>query len=522
MVRTTLAFLILGLLASPVPPPGAGAAPQGRPVTKVENEDFKDVRRIINDAIRQKATPSVSVAVSHGGKIIWLESVGWANGPQRVRATPHTAYPIGSITKPMTATAIMMLAERGEIDIGKPAEKYLEDFKFTAYKGKSKNVTIKHLLNHTSGLPLHFNYFFGDDVYDPPDFLETFERYGILVHPPGAVFQYSDLGYEVLGRMIAETSGMPYEEFMRKEVFEPLGMTGTWVGFESEYAGMTAQTYDADFKPLPHVTMDTPAAGAVFSTAYCLLRFGMFHLKNNLPSVPRIITNEAIDAMQSDVDRTVSRASEDLYGLGWFSRENDHGYRTVWHEGGVGGAKSMLKLVPSENIAVVVLMNIWSDDLPGRITDEILGVLLPEYKENRGKGEIPASPRFEPYKATPDLTGQWKGEIKTYSGDIPVYMVFQEDGDIHFMKALDVDRTATPQEQDYFDRVLSNAGVLGSHIHGRLDMRIPTPDAARESHTVELDVVRDGKRMSGSVSALSAGERMYYGLSYYISLEKQD
>ncbi len=510
----------LGLLCLCYAPGGAVDDRPSRPVMKVPNEEFNEAKSLIADAIREKAIVSAAVGVARRGQIVWLEAFGLSNGPQRVNATAHTAYPVASITKPMTATAIMILAERGEIDINDPVEKYIKPLEFKAYKGEYKDVTLKHLLNHTSGLPMHYNYFYVDEPYDPPSLEETVERYGFLMHPPGAIFQYSNLGYGVLGQVISKVSGTTYEDFMQTEVFEALGMSTSWLGFYRDRSSLTAEKYDFDRQPIPHIRMDTPAAGEAFSCAYDLVRFGMFHLKNNIPSAPFMLSHGTIEAMQRDADET-AEYDGDLYGMGWFFREDDYGYRTVWHEGGIGGASSIIKLIPSENIAVVVLLNSWSADLPVRIANAMIGVLLPDFKEKMGEGVPPASSRFERFEGDPEFTGTWKGEIRTYAGDYPVYLVFQEDGDVHFHKELEIDRTWVLQNQNLFDKVLNNTGISGNRIYGWVDGRISTPDAMREPHVLVIDIMRTEDKISGSVSAISASERMYYALSHYIELERQ-
>ena len=521
MKNLCLLMIAAGILVLWVSGDGPEAAGSGRPVMKVPNEDFDEVRTLVTDALNERTTISAAVGVAHRGKIIWLDALGMANGPQGVRATAHTAYPVASITKPLTATAIMLLAERGELDISEPAEKYMKPLEFAAHRGKSADVTIKHLLNHTSGLPMHFNYFYVDEPYEPQPLEDTLNRYGFLMHAPGEVYQYSNLGYGVLGYIISQVSGMPYEEFMRKEIFEPLGMQTSWIGYLPERRGVTAEKYGFDLKPIPHIRMDTPAAGEAFAAAYDLVRFGMFHLKNKIPTAAGLLSPGTIDAMQREADETAEYTG-DRYAMGWFFREDDFGYRTVWHEGGIGGARSIIKLVPDEDIAVVVLLNSWNPELPGRVANEVIGTLLPEFKNNMERGSAPAASGFESFEGDPEFTGLYRGEIKTYVGNFPVYMVFQEDGDVHFLKDLEIDKTWVLQNQTFFDKVLNNTGISGNRIYGWVDGRIRTPDAMRQPQVLAIDIVRDGDRLSGSVSALSAAERMYYGLSHYIELEKQD
>lgn len=486
----------------------------------IPNEQFNTVKEMILKEIEKRTIPSASVAVTRGGEFIWLESFGWADVEKKIEATPHTPYPIASITKSMTATAVMLLAGRGRIDIHQSVEDYVAPLVLTAYKGNSRDVTVKHLLNHTAGLAMHFDYYYEDEEHVPPGVEEAIERYGFLIHAPGEVFQYANLGYSLLGHMISKVTGTEYENFLRTEVFEPLGMNNTWVGSHSDGPSPVASKYDSDMGRIPQALPYAVAAGAAFSSAYDLARFGMFHLKDHLVDQKQILSDSAIEAMQSDKDANAKYVSEDYYGFGWFFRENEGGYKVCWHEGGMGGARSILKLVPSEDIAVVVLLNGWNDPLPGRLAKEVLAVLLPDYLGNLEKEGKSQRPAFDPYKATPEFTGTWRGSIKTHEGDVPVYMVFQEDGDIHFLKQLDINRRWVLQNQRLFDRVLNNTGIKEDRIYGWVDARIPTADAQRLPHIMVVDIVRDGKKLGGSVSSISAGDRMYFGLSYYISLEK--
>ncbi|MGD9140762.1 MAG: serine hydrolase domain-containing protein, partial [bacterium] len=142
---TAIALALLAVAA-------VGHAQTSVPVGRVPNEKFSDVRSVIGDAIADMTIPSAAVGVAQGGKIVWLEGFGWADGPARRRTTAHTPYPIAYITKPLTATAVMMLAERGEIDLDSPVEHYMIPLEFKSYGGESRDVTIRHLLNHTSGL----------------------------------------------------------------------------------------------------------------------------------------------------------------------------------------------------------------------------------------------------------------------------------------------------------------------------------------------------------------------------------
>ncbi len=520
MTAKTSVLFITALVLNSIPSPSSLETSGAELPRSIRNGQFDEIKTMIVTEIEEGRLPSASVAVAKGGEIIWLESFGYANIENKVMATPHTPYPIASITKSITATAVMVLAESGKLDIRKPVEGYIAPMKLKAYKGNSGDVTVKHLLNHTSGLAMHFDYYYEDEEYVPPSNEEAIKRYGVLVHAPGQVFQYANLGYALLGQMVSKISGVPYEDFVREEVFKPLGMNHSWIGSHSNGPLPVASKYDTDLRSIPQALPYAVAAGAGFSSAYDMLRFGMFHLKDHLGDQEHILSDATIEAMQRDKDETAKYVSDDNYGYGWFFRENEGGYRVCWHEGGMGGARSIVKLVPSEDVAVVALLNGWNDALPGQIARQVLGVLLPDYIENLDKGKTAQSPPFDPYGPTPEFTGTWKGTIKTHEGDVPVYMVFQEDGDIHFLKMLDINRRWVLQNQGLFDYVLNNTGIKDNRIYGWVNAQMPTADAQRLPHVLVVDIVRDRNRLDGSVSAVSAHERMCFGLSYYMSLEK--
>ena len=154
-------------------------------------ETFKDIRQKVISDVENGTIPSVSISVAKDGKVVWQEAFGWSDKTEKQAATPATIYSLASLTKPLTATGIMVLAEKGEIDLNESIEKYISPLTLKSYVYDSKKVTVKHLLNHTSGLPTHFNYFYADEEASPPSLKKTLDRYGIIVNEPGISFKYS-------------------------------------------------------------------------------------------------------------------------------------------------------------------------------------------------------------------------------------------------------------------------------------------------------------------------------------------
>lgn len=183
------------------------------------------LRAAIQRQLTESGAPSIALALARDGKIIWEEGFGWADRENRTPATHHTLYSLASISKPITATGLMVLAERGRVDLDKPANDYLGPAKIRARTGNAAAATLRRIANHSAGLPLHYQFFYEDEPYRRPSMDETILRYANLVTPPGEHYQYSNLGYGILDYVIARQSGRRYPDFMREEVFAPLGLT---------------------------------------------------------------------------------------------------------------------------------------------------------------------------------------------------------------------------------------------------------------------------------------------------------
>lgn len=466
------------------------------------DERIDCVRSKIIDLIRKTGVASISVAVAKNGTIIWEEAFGWADLEKRIKATPHTMYSLASISKPITATGLMTLVERGLVDLNQPVNSYLGSTKLVAYEGQASYATVKRVLNHTSGLPLHWHFFYENEPYRKPSMDETIRRYGILVASPGEIYQYSNLGYGILDYIISRVSGKSYAEFLKTEVFLPLGMTHTSVGIGLGLKEYIAQRYDSDQNPIPFYDFDHRGASAVFSSAHDLVKFGMFHLKNHLPDQVQILKDETLDAMKHEVD---PQCPVKKYKLGWSVNENDYGYRSVSHSGGMPGVSTEIKLIPSENIAVVVLCNGRTPQIYD-IDDEILAALLHKYAENlkvkEKKSEVKEPKKFS---SPQSLLGEWEGRIRTYSGVMKVKMIIQDDNDIHIK--------IEGQLETLLNNVIFKEGILSGKLYGE----IKTEDAARFPHIVQVRMKLRGKRMSGYATAISIPR---YALSSWIFLKK--
>ena len=252
---------------------------------------FDSIRALIQKKLVESGTPSLAVAAARDGDILWEEGFGWADREKRKKANAHTVYSLASISKPITATGMMLLRERGLLDLDSPVNRYLGEAKLKAHVGSIDDATVRRLANHSSGLGLHYHFFCEDEPYRPPSMDETIRRYGHLVTAPGERHQYSNLGYGILDYVISRLSGKDYCDFMREEVFLPLGMTRTSIQLATGLRKYQAVRYGDDGLPIPFYDFDHRGASAVFSSVHDLIRFGMFHLKSHLADQKSILSD---------------------------------------------------------------------------------------------------------------------------------------------------------------------------------------------------------------------------------------
>jgi CubicO group peptidase (beta-lactamase class C family) len=458
---------------------------------------FDSVRDLIRREMVAQSIPSIAVAVARDGKIVWEEAFGWADRESRVAATEHTMYSLASISKPITATGLMVLKERGRVDLDKPVNDYLGGAGVTGRAGDARLATVRHVANHTSGLPLHYQFFYEDEPERPPPMDETIRRYGNLVTAPGERYQYSNLGYGILDYVIARVSGESYEDFMRREVFLPLGLTRMSVGIAPRQEKNHAIRYGTDGLPIPYYDFDHRGGSAVYASAHDLVRFGLFHLKANLADQKPILSDSAIDEMQRPTSEPGARTG---YGIGWNVTEA-RGVRIVSHTGGMGGVTTVLSLVPQHKLAVVVLANA-NTSVVGQVQRAIFGVVLP------GGAPLPAAAKAAEKQALP--SGEWSGVLATYREDLPFAMRFQPSGDVQVRLGAQL------------WTLLSDARVENGYLTGRFLGDLGTADANRRPYWLQVSLKVRGDVLNGAVTAQSRpGRRVGNALTHWAELKRR-
>jgi CubicO group peptidase (beta-lactamase class C family) len=527
MSKITLLFVLLVVLAtacqtSPPPTPAATAAGA---------DPFAAVRAHVERLVAEGEVPSMAVAVARDGEIIWEEGFGLADRGENIPATEHTPYPLASISKPLTATGLMILVERDLVDLDAPVNDYLGEAKLQARVGDVAEATVRRVASHTAGLPLHSQHFYDDEPHRPLPMDETVRRYGNLVTAPGERYQYSNLGYGLLGYVISRVSGRDYADLMRDEVFAPLGMDHTSVHAGPGLEEGQAVKYTLDGLVVPPCDSDSPGGSAIYSSAHDLVRFAMFHLKNHLPDQRAIVSDAAVDEMQRPSPETGPTRDWERegsgYGIGWDVGVAEDGLRVVQHSGGTVGVSTILALVPEEDLAVAVLSNTQSP-WPDVILIEIVCTLLSLQPEEF----LPPADRAAdepPFVPGPELVGLWEGLVHTYEGEIPLVLEIGESGTIYATlgeqpRTPPFDRLRTQLQsvsyQDSLPQFLNAGG--GPFLRGWMQGELGTADVNRgRPYRLWLELKLRGDTINGSLIAFSQRE-MYTGpLAHWVELRRE-
>ena len=474
--------------ASPAPPP----------------DRFEDVRRSIRARVGAERVPALSVAVAKDGRLIWEEAFGQADLERRVAATTETRFPIASVSKPLTATAVMVLVEQGKLSLERPANDYL-DTDIVAEIGDAREVTVRRLMSHTSGLSRHDLSDYLDEAYPPVDIHARIRRYARTARVPGESYEYSNLGYDILAHIVARSSGQSFDRFMRDAVFQPLGMTRTSVGIPDPRPGDVAPSYDGDRRPVPMRHESSGGAGGAFSTAGDLARFGTFHLARNQARGATIVSPARLASMREPQVQTDSTA---WYALGWRVDRGAFGVETVYHTGSNGASSSLLAFVPGEDIVVAVLANCVTY-IPGQIAREILASFGPRSAPGPHPSGYPATPLArEPYRPGREWIGRWEGMVQAPDESVPIALDFTDAGPILVRLADAAPDTA------------GGTRIEGGHLRGSFDGEIANPDTRGRRYRLHFKLKQVGDRLAGSVTAGSVPGERVITLSYATELRR--
>lgn len=305
--------------------------------------------------------PGVSIGIVHDQELVWAKGFGLADLAAGRPATPATVYRIGSITKTFTATALLQLRDAGKLSLDDPVRRHLPWFGVRGPTPEGPEITVRHLLTHTGGLPREAPLpYWTDRDFPTREALAAAVREGVTLFEPGAGYEYSNLGIALAGEVVAAASGMPWEEYVERHVLAPLGMASTSaaaprVPAERLAAGYLTRPPDGA-PPLapPTVSRALAPAAEMSSTVEDLARFVSAHLAGPGAAGGGLLS----PATRREMHRVhwLSPSWTSGRGLG-FSVWRHEGRTLVGHGGWVAGHRAQIAFDPESRIGVVVLTN---------------------------------------------------------------------------------------------------------------------------------------------------------------------
>ena len=347
---------------------GLAALPARGTGLSEENRDWRPLDRAAEAAVRDRLTPGIQLGVMARGTLVYSKAFGLANLETATPFTRASVSRVGSLTKQFTAAAILLLAEDGSLRVDDRLSRFLPE---VPHAGE---VTLRHLLTHTSGLGLSVRVpeLVLRTEHDSPSLLAAIlSRNPVLHHPPGARWIYNNLGYRLLGLVIERASGLSYSAFIRNRLAGRAGLPRTAVDQDREVVGGRASGYVRDpaaplgFSHVGYGSITWPgAAGALRSTAEDLCRWHQALLGGRLlrrPSLEAMLTPVRLDERPPSTDVAEwgpeGPADRKQYGLGIYSGVHE-GRRQVTHTGSIEGFLSRLTSYPAEQVSVAGIINV--------------------------------------------------------------------------------------------------------------------------------------------------------------------
>ncbi len=328
-------------------------------LSEIQGQNNTTKSQILSDLIDQNKVAGISTGYLVNENIQWTDAAGFADIDKKIPFTAQTKTRTASIGKSMTAIAIVQLQEQGKLDYDDLARKHLPYFP----AHKEGNITIRHLLNHTSGIGGYQNQEFNSLIEYPTvkEAMAVFQDRS-LRHKPGEAYAYTTYGYVVLGAIIEAASGLSFEAYLKKYIWEPTGMKNTGVEHFSKKYKNQAQLYERsqdgsiNQEEKNNLSNRTPGGG-FYSTVEDLLKFGKAILDNKL------VTKKSFNLMIKDPGIKQGGSG---YGFGWYLYgTNRMGENVIGHSGSQQGAATQLFIWPDARRIVVAMSNTFgtSDDV---------------------------------------------------------------------------------------------------------------------------------------------------------------
>ena len=322
------------------------------------------------EQVRTSGIPGLASAVVRNGDMIYSGAHGVRKLGEDEELTPQHVFHFASVSKPFVATAIVQLVEQGKLELDDPVTRFLPYFRLS--DERFRDITIRQMLNHTSGMPDVEDY-----EWDNPEFDDGAAERNVramaserLLWAPGTAWQYSNMAFDTLGDVIAKASGMSFEAYVRMNILEPLGMDHSSFLFPeinetlrtTGHVGDPAQVSNV----YPYNRRHAPSS-TLNSSVLDMSRWMLVNLNRGELDGDRILRAESHDLLWTPTTEkpanTVPLPRAVQIGLSWAIGEHA-GHRTIFHGGRDTGFRSYVLLLPDDGIGIVLASNWDQTDTP--------------------------------------------------------------------------------------------------------------------------------------------------------------
>lgn len=371
---SALLFALSGCGGSASEPSNATPPVQPNPPATAKVDAF------VQAELTRQRIPGLALVVQQHGKVVYAKGYGVANLAQGLPATTEQRFQIGSISKQFTAAAVLLLVQDGKIGLDEKIGKYL-----VAMPPEWEAITVRHLLNHTSGMPRDLDEaLFADADSHGPYSADQLLALGRTIKPAteaGKVYAYSNIGYELMGLIIEKVTGAFFGNLIEERIFKPLGMTTARILDYKDLSGNATGYFIQDNK-LQEMPMSRVSPGM-----QSLFRTGARGIEMSATDLAKW------DA-SLDTDKILSKASRDQmwapsalvekaptytinYGLGWFLSDFN-GHPKVYHTGSMASFRTDYLRFTNDKLTVIVLTNLGENDAnPETISRTIADMYVP-------------------------------------------------------------------------------------------------------------------------------------------------
>lgn len=457
------------------------------------------IRSELQALVQDSVIPSMAVSVVKDGSVLWQEAIGYANVANKFAATTQHAYPLGSVSKSVTGTAVMTLVQDGALELQQDIRPLIQPIQLRDFKGETPPILLWQLLSMTGGINHGYGVFYSDEnlPLDPDRRTRFFEETTILAFPPGTVFEYTNRAFYLAEHIMERLSQKSFQKVLEEQLLRPLGMTNTWAyAHQSPDKSTFVKTYSSQGLNEINKNISYPSGGSgIWASLDDMTQYARFHLGD-------LKQPQVLDSLHLHQLHHFRQEPADLFGLGWFNFGN-----TLYSNGNVSGGNAAILIDKQHQLGIVCLLNKTSND---GLADQFVGKIREIFDPGPHSGYeawqriygTPYSPRYS-------LEGTWTGTLKQplTSKSIPIALQFDDTYTIKLQLGQQSLEVRSPTYN------------LFSELKGSI--RTALPGISDEETNAGFKLNRTGNTLQGYLQYNDFREHRFYRLPLYMNLHKE-